>query len=250
MQNITSRKNPLLVHIKKLGQDPAYRRECGEFLCDGDKLYQEAVNAGVEIIQVLTSCKEMAQSIGQRAIFVPQDVLNSISTVKTPQNVVFTCKMQPHMQQDTVNRVLILDGVQDPGNAGTLIRTAYAFAVDAVLLVGNSADIYSPKTVRATMGAMFKQKVCCMDDYVQLFSYLQQQQLPLYGAALAEESISLPMQLPKRVAIAIGSEGGGLSNAIAEQCAYTVKIPMQLGSESLNAAIAGGIILWEMFRQQ
>ena len=249
MQEITSRKNHQLQHLKKLGMDKAYRDATGEFLCDGVKLYQEAVQAGMEITLLATSRRELAEDTQCPAIFVPEDVLESISPMKTPQPVLFACKKTDRVPKVEPSRVLVLEGVQDPGNVGTLLRSASAFGVDQVILLGACADLYSPKTVRAAMGALFRQRVCKM-TLEELLDYVNKNQIVLLGADLAEDSWDARKPMPQWVAFAIGSEGRGLSPALRACCHGTVRIPMEAASESLNAGVAGSILLWEMYRRR
>lgn len=249
MQEITSRRNPQIQHLKKLGADRAYRDACGEFLCDGFKLYQEALQWGMEITLLATSQREIGESFAGQAILVPEDVLHSISPIKSPQPLIFACK-KPHLGlAESPDTVLILDGIQDPGNAGTMIRSAGAFAVDQVILTGGSADIYNPKTIRAAMGAVFHQRAQEM-TLDELIYYVNQNDLRLIGAALREGGKEASALQPIRAAIAIGSEGRGLSQALLNHCHETVEIPMNPACESLNAGVAGSILLWELYKKK
>ena len=142
---------------------------------------------------------------------------------------------------------MVLDGVQDPGNVGTILRTADAFHADGVLLVNACADLYNPKTVRATMGAVFRCPVwsCGVEALREL---LAASGLPLYGAALRADTVDARTVDYSRCAIAIGSEGKGLSPEVLAACGQTVLIPMSERCESLNAAIAASVLLWEAAR--
>ena len=141
----------------------------------------------------------------------------------------------------------MLEGVQDPGNVGTVIRTANALGMDAVALTGACADLYSPKTVRAAMGALFRQPVltCTTDELMQL---LHARGLKLYGAALTDAAQDLRHVPLSPAAVAIGSEGRGLSAQLLAQCDGQIIIPMQPGAESLNAAVAAAVVMWEIAR--
>ncbi|MCL2842719.1 MAG: RNA methyltransferase [Oscillospiraceae bacterium] len=249
MQQITSRKNPQLQHLKKLGTDRAYREITGVFLCDGLKLYEEARQAGMEIPLLATSYQELATDATCPVVLVPEDVLHSISPLKNPQPLLFACIMPDNTPIATPKQALILDGIQDPGNMGTLLRSATAFGIEQVILVGDCVDIYNPKTVRAAMGALFRQRVCMM-TIEELVEYTNQNGLTLLGAALKEDAKAIGGPLPERVAIAIGNEGQGLSTALLSQCHGTIKIPMEAYTESLNAGVAGSILLWELYRNR
>ena len=135
----------------------------------------------------------------------------------------------------------VIENLQDPGNVGTIIRSANAFDIDAVIMVGACADLYNPKTVRASMGAIFRQRVLKM-SIDELDEFTRRQCLPLFGAALSDKAAD------NRSAVAIGSEGRGLSRELLDICGGELIIPMNPHSESLNAAIAASVIMWEMSR--
>ena len=142
---------------------------------------------------------------------------------------------------------MVLDGVQDPGNVGTIWRTADAFACDGLVLLSGCADPYSPKTVRASMGAVFRCKVWTCTAQ-QMRETLQKSGLPLYGAALRDDTLDARAVDYSRAALAIGSEGRGLTEEVLSLCDKTIRIPMAPQCESLNAAIAATVLLWEAYR--
>ena len=146
-----------------------------------------------------------------------------------------------------LKNAIVLEGVQDPGNVGTVIRTANAFGVDAVILTGACADLYNPKTVRATMGAIFRQRVLEL-PLAELRAALDENGLPLYGAALSETARDFREMLLDKAAVAVGSEGNGLSTELLAICDGQLIIPMRPDSESLNAGVAASVIMWEMSR--
>ena len=251
MEIITSRANPLCTHLRKLASDRAYRRKTGEFLCDSPKLLEEALLWQGNLHTVV--CTEEAPlppiPAGVRCVQVPADVMRSVSPAQTPQGVLAVCGMraQPLPEQLPGRRYMVLDGVQDPGNVGTILRTADAFRADGLLLVNGCADLYNPKTVRATMGAVFRCPVwsCRVEELAAL---LKASRLPLYGAALRADTVDARDVDYSRCAIAIGSEGKGLSREVLAICDQTVLIPMSEHCESLNAAAAATVLLWEAAR--
>ncbi len=251
MERITSRQNALMTHIRKLNSSRAYRRESGEYLCDGVKLLEEAVkwNAPLKTVVFAENVDVPALPDGVRTVCVPIDVMRSISPMDTPQGALFTIVLPENPLPETLtgSHYLVLDGVQDPGNVGTILRTADAFDCDGVFLVNACADPYSPKAARATMGAVFRRPVhqCTLDE---LCALLAKSGLPLYGTALCDDTISLREADLSRAAVAVGSEGRGLSKEVLARCEKTIKIPMSPRCESLNAAIAAGVVLWEMYR--
>lgn len=251
MEVITSRTNGRLTHMRKLSSSAAYRRECGEFLCDSPKLLAEALLWQARIgTVVVTGGAEVPELPGEaRCIQVPEDVMSSISPMKTPQGVLFTCRL-PEMllpQRLPGRRYMVLDGVQDPGNVGTIWRTADAFGCDGLILLPGCADPYSPKTVRASMGAVFRLPVWTATAQ-ELTTVLTASGIPLYGAALRQDTLDARAVDYSRAAMAIGSEGRGLTDEVLALCDKTIRIPMQERCESLNAAIAATVLLWEAYR--
>ena len=250
MERITSRSNPLLVRIRKLCASGAYRRETGLFLCDGPKLLGEALRWGkVQTVVWAEGAAPEELPEGVRAVEVPPDVFLSLSPAKTPQGTLCVCAMEARPLPERLDgrRCLVLDGVQDPGNVGTILRTADAFGADGVFLLPGCADLYHPRTVRATMGAVFRCPVWTCTA-AELGDLLARSGLPLYGAAAREDAQDVRQVDLRRFAAAVGSEGRGLSPEVLALCAGTVRIPMEAGRESLNAAMAAGILLWEAAR--
>lgn len=251
METITSRQNKLCTHIRKLASSRAYRRREGEFLCDSPKLLEEALLHGGELHTVVFTEGTVLPPIpeGVRLVQVSGDVMGSISPMETPQGVLSVCAMKEPSLPDTLagRRYAILDGVQDPGNVGTILRTADAFGADGVFLLNACADLYNPKTVRATMGAVFRCPVWSCQPQ-ELRELLTRSGLPLYGAALREDTVDARSVDYRRCAIAIGSEGKGLSAEVLALCDRTILIPMRAHCESLNAAVAATVLLWEAAR--
>jgi TrmH family RNA methyltransferase len=150
-------------------------------------------------------------------------------------------------QRLTGRRYLVLDGLQDPGNVGTIWRTADAFGADALILTHNCADPFSPKTVRATMGAAFRLPVW-EGTAEEIAQVLSRSGIPLYGTALREDTVDLRSRPNGSAAVVIGSEGQGISEELLQRCRQTWKIPMESKCESLNAATAAAVVLWELYR--
>ena len=255
MIEIQSRQNAALKHLARLGRERKYRRSTGEMLCEGEKMLTEALRSGAEIKTVLVrrgfESGELRQAEKQgAAMYCAEDALFCLaSEVESPQNVIFSC-MQPQWDAaalDDREQVLLLDGLQDPGNLGTILRTAEAFALGAVVLCEGCADPFSPKVVRSTMGAVFRRPVWCLKA-AQLPGLLTRSSLPLYGTALRQDTEDVRTVPLDRCAIVIGSEGQGINDAVLALCQKTVKIPMSQRCESLNAAIAAAVLLWESYR--
>ena len=251
MEAISSKQNPLCTHMRRLASTRSYREEKREFFCDSPKLLEEALRWGAEIVAVLYTADVTLPALPAtvRAAEVTEAVMKSVSPMEAPQGVVFSCRMRDNTPPKTLegSRYLVLDGVQDPGNVGTMLRTADAFDCEGLFLLPGCADVYNPKTVRAAMGVLFRRNIwrCDLETLSEL---LHAAQIPLYGAALRDDTADVREIDLKKAAVAVGSEGRGLSNAVLDRCDRTVKIPMSERCESLNAAAAAAVLLWEMFR--
>ncbi len=251
METITSRTNPLCTHLRKLSASASYRRQCGEFVCDSPKLLEEALlwQGAVHTVISTDSIPLPTLPAGVRHVRVPADVMRAVSPAQTPQGALAVCGMPERALPECLDgrRYVVLDGVQDPGNVGTILRTADAFHADGVFLLPGCADLYNPKTIRATMGAVFRCPVwTCAPE--QLRALLSRSGLSLYGTALRQDTVDVRAVDYSRCALAIGSEGKGLSQQMLELCDRTVRIPMSPHCESLNAAAAAAVVLWEAAR--
>ena len=251
MESITSRSNPLCTHLRKLAASASYRRDSGEFLCDSPTLLGEALLWGAELHTVVCTDPAALPALpaGVRTVRVPEDLMEALSPARTPQGVLSVCAVpdRPLPDRLTGRRYAVLDNVQDPGNVGTILRTADAFGADGLFLLNGCADLYGPKTVRASMGAVFRCPVwaCTLSA---LRGLLTKSGLPLYGAALRADTVDVRQADFSRCAVAIGSEGKGLSAETLSACDLTVRIPMSDHCESLNAAAAAAVLLWEAAR--
>ena len=175
----------------------------------------------------------------------------SISPHRTPQGLLAVCELPDTAPPAALapGRYVILDGVQDPGNVGAVLRTADAFGCTAALLLPGCADLYSLKTLRASMGAVFRLPAWTLDAET-LRALLTAADLPLYGAALRHDTVDVRRRDLRRCAIAVGSEGRGLSDTVLALCDETLRIPMADHCESLNAAAAAAVLLWEAYRAE
>ena len=248
VEHITSRKNAIIQRLRMLAADAAFRREQGEYLCDGHKLLAEALDKGAELRCVLWKERpgKTALPATARQYTAPAELFDYVSPMKNSPGPLFTLAL-PEEAEPVFTRAILLENVQDPGNVGTVIRTAAAMGVDTVILCGACADVYSPKTARATMGAIFRERIihCSADD---VRAIVDRNGLKLYGAALSDRAADIRSLRLSNAVVAVGSEGRGLSAELLSRCDGELIIPMSPGSESLNAAVAAAIILWEMAR--
>lgn len=246
MKVITSRHNMLLQHIRKLQASRAYRYQCDQFVADGTKLFQEAVRwySGLDTVITTPQIKLPDLPPQVTCVQVPVELMQWLSQMQTPQGVIFTGKLPQSKALQMRPGTLVLDGIQDPGNLGTILRTADALDVPVVLSEG-CADPYSAKTIRATMGAIFRTQPH-MAQQREILSVCQTQQIPLAVTALTETAVDIRVAEPGRCAVVIGSEGQGVSDFFLQAAQRQIIIPMNPHCESLNAAVAAAILMWQM----
>ena len=246
MEQLTSRQSAMIRFVRELARDA--RETQGLFLCDGDKLLEEALRSGAEICHVFwRESRDRAAPAFPKEYLLPAELFDYVSPMKNSPGPLFTVRRRNPAAEKKVSRVLLLEEIQDPGNVGTVLRTADAFGVDLVILLDGCADVYAPKTVRASMGAVFRQSVLRMgrEDAAR---FCREQGLPLYGAALSRRARDVRELNLTKAAVAIGSEGHGLSRELLDLCDGELIIPMCGEAESLNAGVAAAIVMWEMCR--
>ncbi len=242
---ITSRKNPLLQQVRKLLSSRQERQKTGLFVADGTKLLQEAVHwwDGLETV-ILSEGVEANIPERVRVVRVPGDVMESISPMQTPQGALFLCRLPEKTEFTPEPGTLLLDGIQDPGNLGTILRTADALNVKVALLEG-CADPYSHKVVRASMGAVFRNPVV-QTTWEKARTDCQNACIPVAVTALSETAEDIRTAQVDKMAVVIGSEGQGVRQEILASADAKLIIPMNPQCESLNAAIAAAIVMWQM----
>lgn len=244
-QYITSRKNPLLQQVRKLLSSRSERQKTGLFVADGTKLLQEAVSwwDGLQTV-ILSDGVEAELPERVQVVRVPGDVMESISPMQSPQGALFVCRLPQQTAFVPVPGMLLLDGIQDPGNLGTILRTADALNVPVALLEG-CADPYNHKTVRASMGAVFRTPVV-QTTWEQAKTACGQSGIPVAVTALSSSARNIRCAPVNTMAVVIGSEGQGVRPEILDAAEEKLIIPMNSRCESLNAAVAAAIVMWQM----
>ena len=247
MEKLSSRKNAYIAHMRALASDRQYRCSERQYLCDGIKTLKEALQFGAKVKSVLWKgeCQPVEGLECREQYIAPAELFDYACPLKNSPGPLFAVQMPQREAGGKLEKVIVLENLQDPGNVGTVIRTANAFGMDAVVLVGNCADLYNPKTVRASMGDIFRQQVL-QTDMEGLEALLRENSLRLCGAALSDSAREIGSTELKGTAVAIGSEGQGLSREFLSRCDGQLIIPMEENSESLNAAVAAAIVMWEM----
>ena len=242
---ITSRKNPLLQQVRRLLTSKKERENTGLFVADGTKLLDEAVRHYPGLQTVILSDGVQANVPPQVEIIrVPEDVMAYISPMETPQGALFLCRLPEHKAFVPQAGMLLLDGIQDPGNLGTILRTADALDVPVVLLEG-CADPYSHKVVRASMGAVLRVQPV-QATWEQVSTACADAKIPVAVTALTDRAQDIRNAKLSAMAVVIGSEGRGVRQEILAQADAELIIPMNAHCESLNAAVAATIVMWEM----
>lgn len=242
---ITSRKNPFVQQVRRLLTSRKERQNAGLFVADGTKLLQEAIRywEGLDTV-ILTEEVEVQVPEHVRIVVVSQEIMEYISPMETPQGALFLCKLPQQTAFSPKKGMLLLDGIQDPGNIGTILRTADALDIPVALLEG-CADPYSHKVVRASMGAVFRTPVV-QTTWEEAQSACKAAGIPVGVTALSDRAEDLRSAQLLEMAVVIGSEGQGVRREILECADRELIIPMNPHCESLNAAIAAAIVMWQM----
>ena len=253
MKTITSLKNPAVQDARALAAAKERSRPRA-FLLDGEHMVGEGLQVcpqRVKTVFVDDSRLETYAALLQKAqgeVFaVPEHVLASISQVKTPQGIAAVCELPKAKTLDEMgDKLILLENVQDPGNVGTVLRTLDAAGFDGCIFTPGCADPYGPKTLRATMGSIFRVPMCTVPDAPQAARMLAENGYAVIGAALDGEPFYERGALPQKLCVIIGNEGQGMTRETLAQCTHRYRLPMRGGAESLNAAVAAAIFMYEL----
>jgi RNA methyltransferase, TrmH family len=258
---ITSIKNPLVQHVRDLLAEKKHRDQAGEFVVEGVRLAEEALAAGYTPSLVLfgngisARGKTLFEHMDKKQVNIEEidaGLLDRISATETSQGLLIVFKKKEFPDQALGEPVLVLDQMRDPGNLGTILRSACAFGFARVILTPGSADPFSPKTLRSGMGAQFKLPVSFMQaaEIRQFCKSGQEPDLHLYLADAQAEQACWECDLSRPLCLIIGSEAFGAEPAIRQIAETKVLIPMQAHNESLNAAMSASILMYEVYRQR
>ncbi len=255
MEIISSRKNYNVRVMRELLKSAEYRRCQDMFAVEGDHLCRELADCGdcpaIEYFLYTEKAAEKypetvrsAQTKANFSAVITEELSEYISDTKTPQGLFAAAERFGRDIPENARRLVVLDGVSDPGNVGTIIRTAEALGIDGVIFVNACADRFSPKTLRASMGSVFRMSSVCPRAET-LGEWLHGLGFEIYAAMLDKNAVRLgEAAFPEKTAVVIGNEGAGVSREVAGICDRKLYIPIS-GAESLNAAIAAAIIMWE-----
>ncbi len=270
---ITSRQNPRVKEIYALGEKK-HRKATGNFRLDGKKLFLEAMASDAEIVSVWLSegasdtVRETVESAidegrldGERLVLASESVFEKITAEASPEGVVTVVRSLDSLhrtlgENETIpvdgygsEKLLIAESLRDAGNLGTVIRSCAALGIDRLIISDDCAELYNPKTLRAAMGAIFRLPTLTVADLSTAIKTLRESGRKVYAAALREDAKPIgEFLLGTRDCFVIGNEGHGLSDAVIEACDASAIIPMREGNESLNAAAAATVCIWETVR--
>lgn len=248
MDRITSAKNPRVRQMREL-KNAKERKKTGFFLVEGEVMVREAIKCGLELKDIAADDDHMAICEEFGGMVVSREVLESICETKTPQGIcaVFTMP-KVCAEADLPNRIVALDGVQDPGNVGTIWRTADAAGFECLLAGTGTADLMSPKVQRSSMGSGFRVPYALTGSLAETLKSLAEKGYHIVASDLKGEDFYGRPDLGERFVLIIGNEAKGISDAVRDCADVRVKLPMRGGAESLNAAVAAGIMMYEMMR--
>lgn len=258
---ITSNSNPQIKNLVKLMKSKSCREEQGTFIVEGSKMFLEARELGLlkKIFITEEYYKELLVQEPHRwrdadYEIIGDSVMKSVSDTITPQGVIGLAKKAEYEPEELLckgeGRYLFLENIRDPGNLGTLIRTAEGAGMTAVFLSKESTDIYNPKVVRATMGSIFRMPFVYCEDFLETLKIAKKKEIQLFAAYLEGSRPYFDVNYKGKYGILIGNEAKGLSKKVVLEAHERIRIPMEGKVESLNAAVAGALIMYEATRQK
>lgn len=257
---ISSTVNPQVKQVSALGKKAKYRKETGLFVVEGPRMFAELPKERIERVYVTERFqKEGRQNEKLKKIphveVVTEEVLKAMSDTQTPQGVLALAKQYEYRLEDILKipgkaHLMILETLQDPGNLGTILRAGEGAGITGIIMNQDTADIYNPKVIRSTMGSVFRVPFVYVDDLKDAIKTLKQSGIYLYGAHLKGAADYDQEDYTKPMGFLIGNEARGLSDEISSMADACVKIPMAGAVESLNAAVASSVLMYEAARQR
>ena len=247
METITSARNPRVLAWRSL-RDKKGRDAQDAYLVEGPKLVKEALDSGfpVQTILLREGCAFPDLPSDVPVVLLPDHVFQSVCETKTPQGIAAVLSRRVKPLAGT--RLLALDAVQDPGNVGTIIRTADAAGLDGILLGPDCADLFSPKVLRSTMGSVFRLSFGFPEDLPAALRRYRSDGFSVLSSQLDGESFYERKNVAASFILVIGNEGNGISDPVKAEATHHLCLPMRGGAESLNAAIAAGIMMYDLMK--
>ena len=270
---ITSRNNPLVKWASSLSEKK-YRDAEQAFLIEGEKLAFEALEAGLPVTHVLIDSEKAKRLFDRLNAFsdnekfadtavvqLSENAFSKISGEKSPPGIILIIKYLDFFSKLDIiykeefflkpkERAIILSSIRDPGNLGSVIRSAVAFGTEHIILSDDCVDLYNSKTVRAAMGSFFKIKATIVSDLVATITALRENGRSVYAAELRPGAVSLSdINTSPCDIVVIGNEGHGIHEDVSNACSASVYIPISENTESLNASVAAGVLMWEFLKK-
>lgn len=258
---ISSESNARIKELVKLQKSSKERRKRKLFVAEGEKLIREAAHHGrLQTVYVAETVYEKSDS-EQKAFLddlscevVADSVFSGMADTVTPQGFLGVVEQPEYSLEQIIenkkNGILLLDDLRDPGNMGTILRTAEGAGTSGIILSKGSVDMFNPKVVRATMGAIFRMPFCYVENLEETVGYLKSHDIPVYGTRMEGSLLYDEVDYRAGAAIVVGNEARGISDGVCRQLTGSVRIPMAGKLESLNAAVSAAILLYEMARQR
>ncbi|MBQ7333178.1 MAG: RNA methyltransferase [Clostridia bacterium] len=266
---ITSRNNQTVKWASSLSTKKG-RELSSSFIAEGEKLSIEALDAGLPVTHIFICESRKSEIMKKLSRYLDEKIYDNteiitlslsafmkISTEMSPQGIISVIKYLDFFREIDIiykeeffvqrgERIIILSSVRDPGNLGAVIRSAAAFGVEHIILTADSADLYNPKTVRSAMGSLFRVKATVVKDIKQCVRLLKESGRRVFAAELSDNAKSLSdVGLTSADAVIIGNEGHGIASELSAECTSSVYIPISKKTESLNAAVAAAVFMWE-----
>ncbi len=263
MKEISSRDNQIFRHALSLKRKK-YRDQYGEYLIEGPNLIKEALKEGVEIRTLMISVfsedggndSEILEEecLKDRTLVLSGNLFEELSETETPQGMLAVVSKRVNCRPDDVMRpggsIIVLDRLQDPGNIGTILRTADAAGFDMAIFIKGTGDPYSSKIVRSAAGSLFRIPIVSVSGYDELEELLRRNGKKIIATAMNGEAAYFETDISTDCAIVIGNEGNGVDDDLIRRADMTISIPMAGNTESLNASVAAGILMYERIRRQ
>lgn len=260
-QVISSISNPQMKNLTLLQKKAKEREEQGSFVIEGIKMFEEAKELGL-LVKAYASESFFREKLEENPAYfdgleyeiITDSVFKEVSDTKTPQGIMGTVRVLRHQPEDLIRNeracLLLLEDIRDPGNLGTMIRTAEGAGITGIISSAASVDLYNPKVIRATMGSIYRVPFCQAEDFYQTLHLIKEQEITIYAAHLHGIPYDTEGSFRKKCAFLIGNEANGLSEQAAAEADALIKIPMEGKVESLNAAVAAAILMYEAARQR
>lgn len=255
---ITSTSNPKVKYLVQLQKKRKLREEKGVFLVEGIRMFREVPTELIEEVyaseQFYEKNKALLQGMESKLELLSGTVFQKVSETMTPQGILCVVKRKKYELSELINEenahILVLEDLQDPGNVGTILRTAEAAGVTGIIMSKATADLYQAKTIRSTMGSIFRMPCVCVEDLGATIKELKNHNFFTFAAHLSGEKWYNEVTYKGKIAFLIGNEGNGLKDETAALADTWIRIPMEGEVESLNAAVAATILMYEAYRQR